>query len=95
MAALLDNPRMTEGVLLPVVARDTTPPPVLETVAGNQRWGVRYPVRVALARNPSTPIPAALRNLPHLKRRDLAAVARDPRIPMAVRKRAQLLGGEV
>lgn len=94
MAALLDNPRMTEGVLLPVLARDTTPPPVLETVAGNRRWGVRYPVRVALARNPSTPVAAALRILPHLKRRDLAAVGRDVRIPMAVRKRAQLLGGE-
>lgn len=94
MAALLDNPRMTEGVLLPVLARDTTPPPVLETVAGNRRWGVRYPVRVALARNPSTPIPAALRILPHLKRRDLAAVGSDVRIPMAVRKRAQLLSGE-
>ena len=93
MAALLDNPRLTEGALLPVLARERTPPSVLDTVAADRRWGVRYPVRVALARNPSTPVATALRTLPLLKRPDLAAVARDARIPAPVRRRADLLGG--
>lgn len=93
MGALMQNPRLTEGSLMPVLSRDTTPGPVLETVANDNRWGVRYPIRAALAKNPSTPPQAALRVLPHLKKHDLRAVARDVRIPAPVRKRADLLLG--
>lgn len=94
MRALLENPRLTEGSLLPVLNRDSTPPPVLEVVAADRRWGVRYPIRAALARNPSTPMQAALRILPHLKKPDQRAVARDLRIQAPVRRRARLLLGE-
>lgn len=93
MEALLENPRLTEGALLPVLTRDTTPPPVLEAVANNRRWGVRYPIRSALARNPSTPVQAALRILPHLKKPDQRAVQKDIRIAAPVRRRAGLLLG--
>lgn len=94
MAALLENPRLTEGSLLPVLGRASTPPPVLEAVAADRRWGVRYPVRAALARNPSTPVQAALRILPHLKKPDQQAVAREVRIAAPVRRRARLLLGD-
>lgn len=94
IAALLENPRLTEGSLLPMLTRDTTPGPVLETVANDRRWGVRYPVRAALARNPSTPVQTALRTLPHLRKTDLQAVGRDVRIAAPVRRRARLLLGE-
>lgn len=94
IAALLENPRLTEGSLLPMLSRETTPAPVLETVANDRRWGVRYPVRAALARNPSTPVQAALRTLPHLRKTDLQTVSRDLRIAAPVRRRARLLLGE-
>lgn len=93
MSALMENPRLTEGSLMPVLSRDTTPGPVLEVVANNNRWGVRYPIRAALAKNPSTPSQASLRVLPHLKKHDLDAVARDVRIAAPVRRRADLLLG--
>jgi hypothetical protein len=94
MAALLDNPRLTEGALLPVLARERTAPPVLAAVADDRRWGVRYPIRAALARNPATPVQVALRLLPHLRKPDQGAVARDLRIAAPVRRRARLLLGE-
>lgn len=94
MGAILQNPRLTPGVLLPVVTNDDTPGPVLEMIARNRRWGVRYPIRVALAKNPSTPPQAALRILPQLKKRDLKGVAGDVRIATVVRRRAGLLLGE-
>lgn len=94
VAALLENPRLTEGVLLPLLADEQAAPAVLEMVAANRRWGVRYDVRRALGRNPRTPVEVALRVLPHLKKNDLRQVARDARLAIPVRRRAALLAGE-
>lgn len=93
-AALLDNPRLTEGVLAPVAHAFGTPAPILALLAADSRWGVRYPLRVALARNPNTPLETALRLLPLLRKTDLQGTAADPRVPDAVRRRARLLLGE-
>lgn len=94
IAALMENPRLTEAVLMPMVRSESARPEVLELVAASPRWGVRYSVRVGLSRNPRTPVAAALRLLPHLKKPDLKAVASLPHLPAAVRRRARLLLGE-
>jgi len=94
IAALLDNPRLTEGTLAPLVHGEMTPAPVLELIAADRRWGVRYPLRLALARNPATPLAAALRLLPMLHKPDLKAVAGDPRLAEPLRRRARLLLGD-
>ncbi len=91
IAAVLDNPRLTEMLLAPVVARVATPPAVLALIAGDRRWGVRYSVRVALARNPSAPVDVAWQILGTLRRTDLQAVATDPRCSAPVRQRARVL----
>jgi hypothetical protein len=84
--ALLENPRLT-------VSSETTKPEILTVVARDKRWGIRYPVRQAVCKNPRTPAVTTLPLLPMLKKSDLAAVARDRRIPAVVRKRAELLLG--
>jgi hypothetical protein len=94
VAALLDNPRLTEGLLGPLVHSERASPAVLETIAAHPRWGVRYGVRVGLSRNPRTPLAAALGVLAQLKKPDLAAVAAHPRLAPAVRRRARLLLGD-
>lgn len=93
IAALLENPRLTEAIVVPMAARDATPVPVLVELAENPRWGVRYEVRLALARNPGTPVDLALRLLSGLKKGDLKGLLGLPRIAAAVRRRAQLLSG--
>lgn len=93
ITALLDNPRLTEGLLLPLVASATASPLVLQLIAGDPRWGPRYPIRLAVARNPQTPVETALRTLPLLRKIDLKAMAGDPRLAVAVRDRARLLAG--
>jgi hypothetical protein len=95
IAALLDNPRLTEGTLAPLVHSEMTPAPVLEQIAGDRRWGVRYPLRLALARNPGTPLGAALRLLPLLHKPDLRGVAADQRLSETLRRRARLLLGDL
>ena len=91
IGSLLENPRLTEGALLPLASSEQARSQVLAVLAASPRWGVRYPLRVALARNPQTPPSVALGILPMLKKSDLAAVAADARLAGAVRLRARLL----
>jgi hypothetical protein len=93
MAALLDNPRMTEGILAPVAQSPRTTPPILELIAADRRWGVRYSLRLALARNPATPIGTAWRILGTLRKPDLKPLAADLRLPEPLRRRARVLLG--
>lgn len=93
VAAMLDNPRLTEGTLLPVVASGRSSPKVLTTVAESSRWAARYQVRRLLCRNRKTPPKIALDLVARLKKADLAALASDPAVRPEVRRRAGLLLG--
>jgi hypothetical protein len=94
IAALLDNPRLTEGQLVPLLHGASTPPAILELIANDRRWGVRYPLRLALVRNPATPFKVSWRLLEALRKSDLRPVATDPRLPETVRRRARVLLGD-
>lgn len=94
MQALLENPRVTEGVLMPLVQDERADQAVLEVIAKDRRWGVRYEIRLGLAKNPRTRLQTALGILHLLKKRDLRTVARAARVREAVRRRARLLLGE-
>lgn len=93
IAGVLENPRLTEGTLTPMVQREDARPEILRVIADDRRWGVRYPIRVGLCRNPRTPVDTALRLLPMLKKVDQRQVATDRRLPAPVRRRARLLSG--
>jgi hypothetical protein len=94
VAALLDNPRLTESDLLPLAAAETARPQTLEALATHRKWGSLYALRAAVVRNPAAPLALATRLLPLLKKGDQRAVASDPRLHNAVRRRAQVLLGE-
>jgi len=96
MAALLENPRLTEGLLLPLLASEAAQPAVLAVVAVSPKWSLRYPVRLALCQNSRTPLARSLMLVPMLKRNDLESVAANPRLLLPLRRRAQLLarGGQ-
>lgn len=93
IAALLENPRLTEGALMPLAASEQAQPAALAVLASSSRWSARYPLRLALCRNPRTPLGSVLPLLPLLLKRDLEAVAADTRLLLPVRRRAQLLAG--
>lgn len=93
IGALLENPRLSEGLLAPLVYHPNTRPQVLALVAANPRWGVRYELKVGIAKNAATPLETALRILPSLKKEDLRAVLSGERIAAPVRRRARLLLG--
>jgi hypothetical protein len=92
--ALLENPRLTEGLLMPLVASEATSSRVLSVIAGSAKWSSRYPIRVALCRNPRSPSDTVLPHLAMLKKTDLRAIALDARLTLPIRRRAELLARE-
>jgi hypothetical protein len=72
IAALLDNPRLSERDVVKIAAMRPTRPEVLDCIAAHPRWATRYRVRKALAFNPATPPPLARALLPTLLQQDLA-----------------------
>lgn len=86
--ALLENPRLTEMALVPLVSSERARPQILQLVANHLRWGCSYGVRAALARNPLTPFAVIFRLLPDLKRSDVQAIAAQETHSSVVRNRA-------
>ncbi|MSP61211.1 MAG: hypothetical protein EXR72_12870 [Myxococcales bacterium] len=90
---LLQNPRMTEDLVVRIAARRPAPEEVLEEVARSQRWSLRRGVRRALALNPYAPPTLVNPLLPHLIAGDLAEVAASMALHPAVRSAARALLG--
>jgi hypothetical protein len=91
LEALLDNPRLTEPLLAPLVNSPVAEPELLQRVAEDRKWGSRYAVRLALCRNPATPPELAVSLLAGIQKVDLKSIVADSRVSAAVRQRAGLL----
>jgi hypothetical protein len=87
--AALENPYLTEGHLLKVLTNETLPPVVVGLLAEHERWSLRYHLRLALIRNPHTPLARVLAFLPEMAVTDLREVCLDHRMPGPVRKYVQ------
>jgi hypothetical protein len=73
--AVLDNPYLTEAVLLPVLNRPDCAPKIVESIAAHPKWGLRYDIRLALLRHSSLTVAQALAILPGLKPKDAQAMS--------------------
>lgn len=88
---LLNNPRVTEQVVLSLSSRRPTVSAPLESVIASARWGRRYRIRVALAKNPYLRLSRGINLLPYLNERDLVAIYRDATLSSNLRLAAQRL----
>lgn len=93
IGALLDNPRLTEGLLAPVIHGDAARPEVLSRIARHRKWGSRYAIRSGIARSPRAQVATALELLVYLNKSDLREVRADGRLVPAVRRKAGVLLG--
>lgn len=72
----LANAFLTESQVLKVLAKPGVPERVVAAIAQHPKWSCQYNVRIALVRNPHTPVPSVLAFLPNLTLRDLKEIAR-------------------
>jgi hypothetical protein len=71
----LGNAFLTESQVLKVLSKSGIAERVVKAIAQHTKWSCQYNVRVALIRNPHTPVPLVLAFLPNLTLRDLKDIA--------------------
>ncbi len=59
--AALQNPRMTEAIVIKALGNAKIPPTAVLLVCNHPQWSLRREIRLALLRNPHTPLAHALR----------------------------------
>jgi len=82
----LENPYLTEAQVLRALAREKVPTAVVQALARHRKWSQAYNVRLALVRNPSSPISIVLVFLPQLTVSDLRELAAPGIVPENLRK---------
>lgn len=93
IAALLDNPRLREQDLTPILTEGRGHTDSLQQIASHRRWSNRPTIRRALCLNSRTPALTALTLLPSLSKGDLEAVLSARQVCTRVRQRAAVLLG--
>ncbi len=89
--ALLENPRLSEEHVLVLTNRKNLPAEVLEAIFRDKRWSESYPVKLALAKNPKTPLFTALSIARFLRLFDLADIARNLQLSVLYRKKVEAI----
>ncbi len=86
IGAALDNPFLSEARILHVLSLDDLPQEFIESITQHEKWSHRYHLRLALIRNPLTPLPRVLAFLPDVAVNDLREICLDRRMPDQVRR---------
>lgn len=89
--ALLGNRQLTEEDILIVANRKNIPADILEIIARDKRWSESYPVRLALARNPKSPLSISLPIARFLRLFDLEEITRSHFIPLVFRHKVEAI----
>jgi hypothetical protein len=89
--ALLGNRSLSEDDVLVLATRKNLPPDILETMAKNKRWIESYPVRVALVKNPKTPLSVSLSLARYIRLFDLAELTRSHYLPPVLRRKLEAI----
>jgi len=82
-----------EDVLI-IMKRKNLPPDILETIFKDKRWAESYPVRLALARNPRSPLSVSLSIARYLRLFDLEEITRSHFIPLVFRNKVEMIINE-
>lgn len=81
---VLQNPRIMEDEILSMARDRNADEEILTTIGKRKEWVKRYPVRLALATNPRTPVPLAMAMLKTLREADLRRIVRSKDVATAV-----------
>jgi hypothetical protein len=89
VSIVLDNPYMTEAQILRALAREKLPISVIPAIVHHHKWSITYNIRLALVRNPMSPLATILSYLPELTVSDLRELAAPGIVPENLRKYLQ------
>lgn len=88
-AAMLQNPKLVEADLIQLINDELTPPEILRIIGSHWRWSTPYFIRLALVRNPRTPLSLSLAFVSKLQKPDLELIAASSACGELVRRAAE------
>lgn len=88
---VIHNPRLTDHEVENISAMRTVSDEVLRLIALNRAWARSYSIIHNLARNPRTPIPAAMSILSRIRTKDLQHISQSRNVSEAIRRQAYRL----
>ena len=83
-AAVMKNPRITEGEVLTIVKNKTSSEDLIRMILLNRDWMKNYDIKHALITHPKTPAPKAMRLVPMLTLKDLKTLAKSRQVSTLV-----------
>lgn len=89
--ALLGNRHLSEDDVLVMATRKNLPADILEMIGKDKRWAESYPIRLALAKNPKTPLSISVSIARYLRLFDLAEISRSRFLPPVFRRKIEAI----
>lgn len=89
--AVIKNPRITEAEVLTIAKSTIQNDEIMRVICHNKEWVKSYAIRKALVLNSKTPLPVALRFLPSLTEKDIAAMAKSKNVSSVISNQARRL----
>jgi hypothetical protein len=90
--AVIKSPGVTDGEANKYASNSGLSEEVITYIANKREWTKLYSVKMSLVNNPKCPLAIAMRLLPHLREKDVQAVARSKGVPSALATQARKLG---
>jgi hypothetical protein len=87
--AAVKSPGMTDAEIVKYAGLSTLAEEVIGYIANRREWTKLYSVKLSLVNNPKCPLGLAMRLLPHLREKDIDALARSKGIPSALSAQAR------
>jgi hypothetical protein len=84
--SVLACPKLTDTEIEQFAASRSVAEEVIKAISSNRRWLRLYPVIIALAMNPKTPVYTAKSIIPRLNHRDKVRVSRDRNLSPVTRQ---------
>jgi len=89
--AVISNPKITDSEVAAIAHSRQVDDEVLRRIAADKEWIRLYPIRLALASNPKTPVAIARKLVPTLNRQDLKNISSNKSISTVVANEARKL----
>ncbi len=93
--SVMKSPRITDGEILGIANSRSVSEDIVRIIAANREWQKNYRVRQALAGNPKTPVPIALKLLETISKQDLKSLSNSKNISSVIATTAKRMIGDV
>lgn len=87
--AVIRSPRLTDGEVLTQASSKTVNEEVLRVIYGDREWTKKYPIKLALVKNPKVPQAVSMKLMGTLHDADVKSLARDKNVPNNVQMQAK------